>query len=94
MNLGKIKTYVGFAKKSKQIIFGLDIIKEKKVHIIIYAEGLSEQSKSGCVKASNKNGCKSYQISNEEMLELLNIDKIKAFAITNQDLAKAIENNM
>jgi len=46
------------------------------------------------VKASNKNGCKSYQISNEEMLELLNIDKIKAFAITNQDLAKAIENNM
>lgn len=94
MNLSKIKTYIGFAKKSRQIIYGLDSIKEKKAYIIVYSEGLSESSKNGCVKAAIKSGCKTYQISDDDMLELMNIEKIKAFAITNSELAKAIESNM
>ena len=94
MNLNKIKTYMGFAIKSRQIVFGVDSIKEKNVHIIIYSKSLSESSKSGCVKVSEKNNCKVYEILDEEMFTLVNNEKIKAFAILNQELAKAIENNM
>lgn len=94
MNLEKIKTYVGFAIKSRQIVYGLDSIKEKKIYIIVYSDSLSESSKEGCVKASIKNSCLSFKLSDSEMMEVLNNDKIKAFAIVNKDLAKAIENNM
>ena len=94
MNKEKIKTYIGFAIKSRQIVFGVDSIKEKKPYIIIYSNSLSELSKNGCVKASNKNNSKIYEISDDEMFDIVGNDKIKALAILNKDLAKAIEENM
>ena len=94
MNLDKIKTYIGFAKKSKSIVFGLDSIKDKKVELIMFSESLSESSKLSCVKEAEKNKCNYYEISAEEMYVLIGLDKVKAFAIINKDLAKAIINNI
>ena len=94
MNINKIKTYVGFAIKSRAIIYGLDQIKEKKVKVVFFVDSMSDSSKLGCVKAAEKSECKHYQITGEEMLMLVDNPKIKAFAILNEDLAKAIVNNM
>ena len=94
MNINKIKTYVGFAIKSKAIVYGLDQIKEKKVKVIFFVDSMSNSSKQSLVKVAQKNECPHFEIKTEEMLELVNSEKIKALAILNQDLAKAIENNM
>lgn len=94
MNLNKIKTYIGFAIKSKAIIYGLDQIKEKKVKVVFFTDSMSESSKLGCVKAANKNECKHFEITEQEMFQLVGNEKVKAFALLNGDLAKAIEINM
>ena len=94
MIISKIKSYIGFAIKSRTIIYGVDSIKEKKVKVIFFSESLSDSSKNNCEKIANKNNCKYYQLTDEQMLELTQNNKIKAFAITNSDLAAAIEKNM
>ena len=94
MNVSKIKAYIGFAKKSKAIIYGVDQIKVKNVKVIFFDNQLSNSSKNSCAKAAEKNNCKCYQITEAEMLELVETNKIKAFAILNGDLANAIEKNM
>lgn len=94
MNINKIKAYIGFAIKSKQIVFGVDSIKEKQVKVIFFSGSLSESSKITCQKIAEKCECKIYEISNDDMFEIVNSDKIKAFAVLNSDLANAINNNM
>lgn len=94
MNLSKIKAYIGFAIKSKAIVYGVDSIKEKNVKVIFFTSSLSDSSKHVCENMANKFSCNCYEVSDSEMLDLTASDKIKAFAILNNDLAKAIENNM
>ena len=94
MIINKIKSYIGFAVKSRAIVYGIDSIKEKKVKVIFFSESISESSKNSCEKIANKNECNYYQLTEEQMLELTQNNKIKAFAITNSDLAIAIEKNM
>lgn len=94
MNINKIKAYIGFATKSKSICFGVDSIKEKQVKVIFFSESLSESSSLSLVKVAKKCDCKYFKISDEEMLSLMNTDKIKAFAILNSNLATAIIDNM
>jgi len=94
MKVDKIKSYIGFAIKSKSIIFGLDTIKEKKVNLIVYANSMSESSKKSIKIISEKQKCPCYEIQDDEMLNLTNQEKIKAFGIMNIELAKAIINNM
>ena len=94
MNQSKIKTFIGFAIKSRAIVYGVDAIKEKNVKVIFFSEGLSETSKNSCKKFAEKNSCDYYQLTDEQMLELTYNEKIKAFAITNVDLANAIIKNM
>jgi len=93
MNLSKIKTYVGFAVKSRSIVYGIDSIKTKKVKLIIFSSSLSESAKDKCKILAKNNSCMFKELSEEEMIEILNNDKIKAIAIVNQDLANAIMNN-
>ena len=94
MNQSKIKTYIGFAIKSRAIIYGVDSIKEKNVKVIFFSDGISETSKNCCKKIAEKNNCLYYQLTDEQMLELTQNEKIKAFALTNVDLANAIIKNM
>ena len=92
MNVQKIKTYIGFAKKSNSIVYGVDSIKEKKVNVVIYSKGLSQSSKQRCVSLEEK-GVKVFEITDEQMLEIIENISVKAFAIKNEELAKAIIDN-
>ena len=55
---------------------------------------MSELSKISCVKVAEKNNCACFEVSEDVMIELIENVKIKAFAIQNKDLAKAILSNI
>lgn len=90
MSIEKIKTYVGFAIKSNEIIYGVDNLKTKKTHLIILSEDISQGSKQKCYFLSEKNNCGIYEIKSSEMSEIINNKEVKAFGIGNKELAKAI----
>lgn len=92
MNVQKIKTYIGFAKKSNSIIYGVDSIREKKVNVVIYSNSLAQSSKQRCVSLEER-GVKTFEITDEQMLEIIENVSVKAFGIKNEELAKAIINN-
>ena len=94
-NFSKIVAYVGFAIKSKNIIFGTDdILKSKRVKIILLSESLSDSSKS---KIENYAKQKNIEVKNfkaEVFNEIINNQNIKAAAITNESLADAINKSL
>ena len=94
-NFSKIVAYVGFAIKSKNIIFSTDdIIKSKRVKIILLSESLSNSSKS---KIENYAKQKNIEVKNfkaEVFNEIINNQNIKAAAITNESLADAINKSL
>lgn len=94
-NFSKIVAYVGFAIKSKNIIYGTDdIIKSKRAKIILLSESLSDSSKS---KIENYAKQKNIEVKNfkaEVFNEIMNNQNIKAAAITNESLADAINKSL
>lgn len=95
INTSKVKTYVGFAVKSRKIKFGVDdIIKLKSANLILASDALAE---SGLGKL------KSYAL--KKSIEIIVIDEIcfndiiqnisvKAAAILDYNLADAIKKNL
>lgn len=93
MNIQKIKTYIGFAKKSNSIVYGVDNLKEKKVNLVFYSKTISDSSKQRCVSLKEK-GVNVFEIEDNNMLEIIENVSVKAFGIKNEELAKAIINNL
>lgn len=95
IDLSKIKTYVGFAKKAQKIKFGVDdILKLKNADLIIISETLTE---SGCEKLKGFASKKSIFITTlteNDFIELFPDKNIKAFAILDNNLADAIKKNL
>lgn len=90
--LTKIKPYVGFAIKSRNIKFGVDdIIKLKKCDIILLSTNLKESSKNKIVNYSNKVSCEFIIINDEDFKILVGDKPIKALAILDNNLACAIK---
>ncbi len=94
MDINKIKSYIGFAIKSGQIIYGLDNIEvyRKKIHLILVSNTISDNSLE-----------KIQKLANQRNLDILCLDdsienitkrkNCKILAITNFELAKAIKNS-
>lgn len=95
IDLSKIKTYVGFAIKSRKIKFGVDdILKLKTANLIIISEALTE---SGCEKLKGFATKKSIfytTLTENDFNELFPNKNIKAFAILDNNLACAIKKNL
>jgi len=93
----KVNTYLGFAKKSNAIIYGIDKLSEynKKIHLIIVCSSANDKylSIAKQVKAKNKN-CTVVKTNNCTLNELLNTDNCKIIGIKNFSLSKAILDNM
>ncbi|MBQ4557924.1 MAG: hypothetical protein IJA61_00920 [Clostridia bacterium] len=83
----KLATYLGFAIKSRQLIYGVDNILEKarKVEIIICDEKLSENSLKKVMNLEKP------IYTYPDLDVLLNTTNCKAIAITSKELAKAIK---
>lgn len=95
IDLSKIKTYTGFAIKSRKIKFGVDdILKLKTANLIIISEALAE---SGCEKIKGYASKKSIfyiTLTENDFMELFPYKNIKAFAILDNNLADAIKKNL
>ena len=95
MNLSKIKTYIGFAIKSRKIKFGVDdILKLKNAGIIIVSDSLAESGMKKLENFANKKSIELIKLTEVDFLELIQNISIKATAILDENLAEAIKKNL
>lgn len=89
----KIKSYVGFAIKSNQVVFGVDNLEvfKKKLHLIIVSTDIAEKSMNRLQVVSKNKDAEILVFSDLEDLTLRK--NCKAIGITNFELAKAIKNS-
>lgn len=95
INVSKIKTYIGFAIKSRKIKFGVDdILKLKKADLIIVSDSLAESGKSKLEGFAKKKGLEQIEFGQEIFAEIVQNTNIKAAAILDKNLAEAIKKNL
>lgn len=100
MQRRKIESYIGFAVKSKSVVYGLDNILSyrKKMDLVVTDKTLGDASKRKLDNYLVSHGkVKCVVLQDFTLAETLKRDNCKILAITNESLAKAIvlemENN-
>lgn len=92
MKISKIKSYVGFAVKSRGAIFGVDnIVKLRKPALVLVDKDLSANSQNRLKPYLEKAGVVCYTVPMEE---IYNARNCKAVAITDPNLANAVEREL
>ena len=86
--MDKIKSYIGFAKKSRKIAFGLNMALAKNSKLILVDESISEDSLNKLNKI-----CKNIAVLKSEDYQKLQ-ENAKVIAILDKNLANAIENEI
>lgn len=91
LEVNKIKTYIGFAKKSKNIIYGVDdILKSKSVQLIIISDLLASSSKNKLQKYIDNSKIPYFTLEPNNFFEIIGLDAVKVCGITDKNLANAI----
>lgn len=94
-NLSKIKTYIGFAIKSRKIKYGVDdILKLKNAGIILVSESLADSGMKKLEGFAERKSIELKKFSEEDFLDLIQNNSIKATAILDDNLADAIKKNL
>ena len=87
----KIRSYVGFAIRSKQCVFGYDLIfKSSKVLLALYSSDMSESAKSKLTHYCEGFDIPCIEISADDMYDYTSRAGVKAIGITEPNLAQAI----
>ena len=88
--LSKAKSYIGFAKKAGKLKIGTDnILAYKKNSDIIISKDISDNAKNKINNHAIKTNSNVTQIKSNILIELMDSENIKAFAITDKNLALA-----
>lgn len=94
-NIGKVKTYIGFAVKSRKIKFGVDdILKLKKADLILVSDNLAESGLKKLKTFALNKSIKLYTLPGSLFNEFIDNTSIKAMAILDYNLADAIKKNL
>ena len=90
--INKIKSYLGFAIKSNEIIYGFDNLNttKKNIKLVLYYDSISEKSLKNLRYLANNKKWKMVKLVNTSLDELLNTNNCKIVGITNENLAKVI----
>ncbi|HPD02240.1 MAG TPA: hypothetical protein P5161_06045 [Eubacteriales bacterium] len=93
MDLKKITAYIGFAKKAGKIVWGIDAITEKKrsYPLILIDNAASDRLKKDAEKYAGGNIPLVYL---DGLSELCRSENVKAAAITDKELSRAILQNL
>ena len=95
INTSKIKTYVGFAVKSRKIRYGVDdILKLKNADLIMVSDSLSESGMKKLEAFANRKSIDLIKLSEEDFLEVVQNISIKALAVLDENLTDAIKKNL
>ncbi len=88
----KIETYLGFCIRSRKILFGIDNVdkQRKGVYLLLCDEELGKSSLKTLVQAQEKFGCSMLMAEKGVLGEYLHRPAVKAVAILDNNLAKAI----
>ena len=93
--ISKIKTYIGFAIKSREIKYGVDdIIKMRNPKIILSSNMLGESSLAKLKKFAKTKNMEVNLLDANMFSQIMQSENIKAIAIENQNLAEAINKNL
>ena len=90
----KIKSYLGFSIKSKQIIFGIDNIENSrtKPNLVIACKTLSENGKNQVLNYCKKNDITLISPKAITLSELVSRNNCKIVGLKNGNLSEAILN--
>lgn len=94
INCSKIKSYIGFAKRSRQFILGISAI-EKYIgscEIILFSSSLARSSAEKLLNLAKKKNVLIFCLDQHDMTEIVENANIKAIAITDKNLSAAIKN--
>lgn len=95
LEITKAKSYLGFAIKSKSIIYGVDdICKLKKAELLIVSSELKNSSLRKIKAFSVKNNIEILNLSIDDFQNLLDNKSVKVLAILDNNLASAIKKNL
>ena len=95
LQIPKIKSYIGFAIRSREITFGVDdIVKTKKAKLIIASKDLGESSLSKLEKFSSEKNLEVILLDSVDFAEVVQNENIKAVSVENKNLAEAIKKNL
>ena len=88
----KIRAYLGFCLRAGKILFGVDDIEthRKKIHLLLVDEGIAENSLKRLHKANQSFSAPLLMVEKGLLGELLFRPQVKAAAIKDFNLAKAI----
>lgn len=91
----KISTYIGFARKSNKVIFGIDNLKkyDKKLYLIIVCHSANNKYIDFALNKKVLTGCQLFRTNGILLHELTYTDNCKIIGIKNKELAAAIINN-
>lgn len=92
--MNKIISYIGFAKKSNNLVVGQTPIKRclKQLYLILVCNTASENLKNLAKNTAIKHGCECV-ITKQNLSELANLKDIKIIGLTDENLSKAIIDN-
>ena len=92
MEKNKIETYLGFCIRARKIIFGVEMIERQKKGIkLLIADGaIGKNSLKSMVNAQAKFACPFLMTDEGALSAAVHRPAVKAVAITDQNLAKAI----
>ena len=95
-NCCKIKAYLGFAKKSSNIVFGVDDIIRclGKCQLVIVSKALKESSLAKLEKAMINCSAKIIILNEKDFCDKVESELIKAIAITDKNLSDAIKKEL
>lgn len=92
LEIKKIQSYIGFAKRSRNILLGVDdIIKSKNTKLIIISKNISDSSLKKIQEFANSKSIDNFVIDGEKFFEILQMENVKALGILDANLASAIK---
>ena len=95
INTSKIKTYVGFAVKSRKIRYGVDdILKLKNADLVIVSDSLAESGMKKLEAFADRKSVGLIKLSEQDFFEVVQNISIKALAVLDENLADAIKKNL
>ena len=87
----KLVSYIGFAKKSRNIIFGADkILETYKKGVIIVSKAISNNTLNKLSNHIIKTSSILHTISDELMVDIVGSDRIKVFQVLDKNLEGAM----
>lgn len=92
MNINKVKTYLGFAIKSKKILFGYDniITYKKNQKLILVSSSVNEKVSTKINSFAERNNISIINLTDITVEELIGRENSKIISVLDENLSDAI----